>query len=365
VHDDAFILSGQIDNPKSIQKVYLLEADTSKMSTSKYFTVDSTNLNEQHLFSFKHRSQHPNLYKLKVGGSMYDIIAQNGDNINFKTDALDTTDAYSLTGSHDVDKLMEFNKMGDHYNKILQKILKEYNYKTQTLGMPRDSFFKIAVAGYTQNKKNYAVMAEKFMMENKESLVGFFAAQSLDPKFDEKALIEYADVIKGKFANNPAVDEFKKVMDDVRPVSIGHKAPDFRLMDQNFKAVKVSDYKGKYLILDFWASWCAPCREENPNVVRLYNKFKDKGLDILGVSLDDNRIDWQNAIRADGLPWRQVSEFKNFNGPTVKMYKIESIPSNFIIDPNGNIIAKNLMGKDLEDFLNKLFNAPEVKVKPM
>ena len=108
-------------------------------------------------------------------------------------------------------------------------------------------------------------------------------------------------------------------------------------------------------MLDFWASWCGPCRKENPNVVKQYNIYKSKGFNILGISLDTEKRDWQGAINADGLTWTHVSELQRFDGPTERLYRIEAIPSNFIIDPQGNIVAKNITGIELEDFLKKTF----------
>jgi thiol-disulfide isomerase/thioredoxin len=121
------------------------------------------------------------------------------------------------------------------------------------------------------------------------------------------------------------------------------------------KPVKLSDYKGKYVMLDFWASWCTPCRAENPNVVKLYKQYKDRGLNILGISLDDNKADWQAAIATDNLTWKHASDLKKFDGNTERLFHIEAIPSNFIIDPQGNIVAKNVTGTDLEKFLNTTF----------
>lgn len=109
-------------------------------------------------------------------------------------------------------------------------------------------------------------------------------------------------------------------------------------------------------MLDFWASWCAPCRAENPNVVKAYAAYKDKGFNILGISLDVTKDDWYKAIAADNLTWKHGSDLQRFEGPTERLYHIEAIPSNFIIDPQGNIVAKNVTGQALEDFLNKTFN---------
>lgn len=354
-HSDYFILSGEVQNPSSIKKVFLLKMDTVGTST-KETVIDSAALSDQNKFSFKQSTPYPNMYKLKVGGTMFDLIAQNGDDIGFKTNALDTTNMYEIAGSVDSEHIKDFNKLSNVYGKITQQIMMDYNTKLKAIGTTSDSLFKTSMVLYKNNEKDYSEAALKFMNDNKSSLTGFYAASSLNPISYEKGLIAYADDIKNKFNGNPVIDQFVKHMDDIKPVSIGHKPPAFRLMDLNYQPVTVDDYKGKYVIIDFWASWCQPCRAENPNVVRLYNKFKDKGLNILGVSLDNNRMDWEAAIKADHLDWKQVSEFKGFNGPVVRKYMIEAIPANFIIGPDGTIVAKNVMGIELEDFLNKTFN---------
>lgn len=109
--------------------------------------------------------------------------------------------------------------------------------------------------------------------------------------------------------------------------------------------------RGKYVLLDFWASWCAPCREENPNIVKQFNAFKDKGFTVLSVSLDDNKSDWLKAIKDDNLNWTHVSELKRWDGKVAMQYKIEGIPASFMLDPAGKIIAKNLRGDELSTFL--------------
>jgi peroxiredoxin len=357
-HNDYFILSGEVQNPKSIQKIYLLETDTASGST-KVSVIDSVALSDQNKFSFKHSSPYPNMYKLKIGGTIFDLIAKNGDDIGFKTNAQDTTNMYEIAGSMDSEKIKDFNKLSNTYGKITEQIMLDYNKKLKAIGTTSDSLFKTSMVLYKKNQKDYSAAAIQFMNDNQSSLTSFYAATSLEPNSYEKELIAYADAIKDKFNGNPVIAQFVKHMDDIKPVSVGHKAPEFRLMDANYQPVTVSDYRGKYLIIDFWASWCAPCRQENPNVVKLYAKFKDKGLNILGVSLDNNRIDWQKAIDADHLSWKQVSEFKGFNGPVVRQYQVEAIPANFIIGPDGNIIAKGVMGADLEDLLNKLFSKPQ------
>jgi peroxiredoxin len=154
-----------------------------------------------------------------------------------------------------------------------------------------------------------------------------------------------------------ALERKKKANSSQKPKDIGNLAPEIEQPDVNGKLLSLSQYKGKYVLLDFWASWCKPCRAENPNLIEAYGKFKDKGLEIISVSLDglSQKKAWVNAIKADGLTWPQVSDLKAWQNTAALTYSIKAIPENFLIDPKGKIIAKNLRGKDLSNMLNQLF----------
>jgi len=140
-------------------------------------------------------------------------------------------------------------------------------------------------------------------------------------------------------------------------VQQGAQAPEISLNTPEGEILKLSDLKGKYVLVDFWASWCKPCRIENPNVVKAYNKYKDKGFEILGVSLDRDKNRWLQAIAADGLTWKHVSDLKYFQSEAALTYGVSAIPYTVLIDKEGKIIAQNLRGPSLERKLEELFGA--------
>jgi len=196
-----------------------------------------------------------------------------------------------------------------------------------------------------------------FILSNPNSYLSLLALYSVGgPSPDPAELDTLFSSLSPEIRNTETAKVLKNSLDALSHTSVGVMAPDFTQNDVNGVPVKLSSFKGKYVLLDFWASWCGPCREENPNVVRAYNKYKDKNFTILSVSLDksEGRNNWLAAIKNDGLSWTQVSDLKFWNNGAAQLYNITSIPSNFLIDPSGKIIAKDLRGADLENKLEEV-----------
>ncbi|WP_111307546.1 TlpA disulfide reductase family protein [Confluentibacter sediminis] len=163
------------------------------------------------------------------------------------------------------------------------------------------------------------------------------------------------EVLSDRMKNTPKIVALKPRLDEAKKFESGEIiAADFTMNDPEGNPVSFASYKGKYLLLDFWASWCAPCRAENPNVLNAYKKFKDKNFTILAVSIDSNKEAWLKAIKEDSLPWKQVSDLKGADNEAAKLYGVSVIPDNFLIDKNGKIIGRGLKGQALQQKLAEL-----------
>jgi peroxiredoxin len=199
---------------------------------------------------------------------------------------------------------------------------------------------------------------KKFITENPDSYVSLFALEGFANSADYKVIGSLYDQLSVGVKQTVRGRHFAARLPSIKATSIGGTGPDFTEADTSGKMVSLNSFRGKYVLIEFWASWCAPCRAESPNVLKVFNQYKGKNFTVIGVSLDGvtDRDKWLAAIQKDGLPWTQVSDLNGWNDRAAVLYLVgqSGIPQNFLLDPNGKIIAKGLRGSNLEDELEKV-----------
>lgn len=254
-----------------------------------------------------------------------------------------------VTGSAAQQDYELYNSKFDGFKERLGKLVNTINQITP--GAKRDSLIRL----FEKNKQQVLQQVDLFVKSKPASLVTPFVIYATSPiSNDMTALEKRYSSLNAKAKETFYGREIAKIISSTKIGQEGSQAIEFTQNDTANKPVSLSSFKGKYVLIDFWASWCGPCRHENPAVVAAYKAYKNKNFTILSVSLDQNKDKWKQAIQADNLTWNHVSDLKYWQNEVAQLYHINSIPANFLLDPSGKIIARNLRGEALYEMLGKL-----------
>ena len=337
-----FSISGSIDGLPDGSTVSLSDANKPEDTLAKASV-------QKGAFQLNGSVSEANLYQLNFDAvQKKSLLFIGNEKVNIDGN-INAVQDIAVTGSKVHDDFELFKKT---FNPLFQELTAMGQRLSRTPSLTKSDS---AMDAYRRQLEKIKVEVDKFVASHQNSPVSPFVLVVTSEIEQDLPTIERRYAQLNKNVQNGFYGKIiKQQLDEKKAGAIGSEAIEFTQADPDGKQVALSSFRGKYVLVDFWASWCRPCREENPNVVRAYNKFKDKNFTVLGVSLDNNRQPWLKAIKADELSWTQVSDLKGWNNEAAARYNIQAIPQNFLIDPSGKIIAKNLRGPDLESRLCEL-----------
>lgn len=324
-----------------------------ELGEQQFISRDTAVLQSDGSFVFEGTVPEPTLYKLNLGPQQQPVLfVLDNKNIVIEADATDLEKTISFKGSPDSELLLALNRLMMDFQTKVQPLAQRME-AAGAAGL-EDSLRLLQTEISTIQAKALAQL-KNLIRENPESVVSVYATTYLvDPKQD----FAFVDSMNTVFASTLPESKYTRTLasnvEKLATSAPGQLAPDFTLPNPEGEPVSLSSLRGKYVMIDFWAAWCGPCRKENPNVVRMYHRFKDKGFEILGVSLDQSKDKWVKAIADDQLPWVQVSDLQGWQSSAAQLYNIEAIPHTVLLDKEGKIIARNLRGAELEQKLESL-----------
>jgi peroxiredoxin len=308
---------------------------------------DTIKLKSNYTFAKKIKLVEPGFYRINFYNKQVLNVILNKNDIEVNVDGNNAQGFFEVKGSPDLDLIRKVQDLKQQQNAEISKIIEEFNVAAQQHDDKKAAQLKQA---YAEALKKYNDQIASMLVDGTPSLAVINLLQNnvLDKDDYFPTYVSIADKLKKEWPTYSQSKGFVEYVDRLKSTAIGQVAPELSLPDTNGQIVKLSSMRGKYVLVDFWAKWCGPCRDENPNVVRVYNKYKDKGFTVLGVSLDRSKEDWLKAIKEDNLTWTHVSDLKFWQSEAAKIYSITAIPFSILVDPNGVIIDKNLRGPALE-----------------
>lgn len=342
-------LIGQLESFATGGFAYVERVGENGVEPYDTLTVDANGSFEEYLAIDK-----PAFYRLNFNGKQILSLILTGKEteVVVNADGNDPRGFWEISGSYDTEYKNQMDELIKGYQSKMQETRQvQLNARTsndvQAFQTAQQQMLEVA----KETEKELKILIRK----SSPSLAAFYGMQMIDATQNFAFMDSIANELHAEMPENFHVANMISQIATQRSLSIGKVAPEITLQNPDGEEVKLSSLRGKYVLIDFWAAWCGPCRRENPNVVRVYNTYAGDNFEILGVSLDKTREKWLGAIEQDGLPWLHVSDLKFWRSQAAIDYQVTAIPATFLIDPEGKIIAKNLRGASLEAKLKEIF----------
>lgn len=317
---------------------------------------DTIQLKGDYTYAKKVKLTEPGYYRLNFYGKQILNLILHKNDVEVNVDGNSQQGFVEINGSPDIDLINQVHELQARVNS--DPVVAQLNEDFTVAAQKKDQqSMQTLQQKYQDHAKKYNDQIAALLVERSPSLAVINLLQSnvLDKDQYFETYLQVAQKLKKQWPDYSQATSFIQYVENMKLTAVGQSAPEIALPNPEGKIVKLSSMRGKYVLVDFWAKWCGPCRQENPNVVRAYQKYKDKGFTVFGVSLDRNRADWLQAIEQDNLTWTHVSDLKYWQSEAARTYNITGIPFSVLLDPSGVIIAKNLRGAALDRKLAEIF----------
>jgi peroxiredoxin len=349
----AFTVSGQIKNANE-QRIFLQELS---LTDKEPLNLDTATIDKKGNFILRGVGKEEGLYRVSTEKGTDFIIINDNNNIKLIADLNDYVH-YKVEGSVASAQLHAFFENYRQQDSAMASCFIRLDSLQKTNAS--DSILLPCRQERDRRMGDLNALVTNFINKSESPAARIYAIGIASRTLKKEELQQLVKASVTKFPEHSSLQKVSTILsgatqpepEEISKVNM--EAPDFTLPDPNGKMISLKSFRGKYVLVDFWASWCGPCRQENPTVVAAFNRFKDKNFTVLGVSLDDNKAKWLKAIQDDKLTWTHVSDLKQWESIVVPMYQIQGIPFNVLVDPNGKVIASELRGEDLEKTLSSV-----------
>ncbi len=350
---DGYALTGNVNDLETGKMIYVSEIDANTQPK----IIDSVATEDGKFSLDLPNVESPGLSFLTIPGYNGNVmfIAEN-ETINFEI-YKDSLQASKVSGG---EENRVFNEYLDHLKNLNQRMMELRMRLNQQLSTTRDSATVMNLQQEEEAIRNTDLdFKKKLIQDNPDAFVSILAVTDMmSMGVPSSEVREHFEMLSPELQNTSFGTSLKTNLDKRSKTEIGSKAPQFSGPDPDGNELALNDLMGKVTLIDFWAAWCKPCREENPNIVKVYNKYHDQGFNVIGISLDreDQRDRWLKAIEDDNLDWPQISHLQFWQEPIARLYDISAIPAAFILDENGVIVARDVRGPDLERKVQELLS---------